>query len=140
MVPVFCLNGDGDKRWPAFYRLTALGILGAGLAALAVNIQPSGAPAATGPGETLVPEDQDLPLLGELIGRRYHVRVHASPEGPLYTVCTPEGEVLEAELHADEVYEFFPDLDIKNLHFGPDRERRPSRPDALMFAPPPGDL
>lgn len=60
------------------------------------------------------------PVLGELVGARYLVRIHRAREGPLYTICTPDGQVLEAGLRAEDVYRSFPDLDIPSLQAGPD--------------------
>ncbi len=70
--------------------------------------------------------------LGELIGGRYLVRITLLPQGPRYTVCTPDGEVLATDLPADEVYRDFPDLDPAALHLGPDHG--PGTP--LMLAEP----
>jgi len=79
--------------------------------------------------------DQRRRLLGEIVGRNHIVRVHATQDGPRYTVCDPEGLVLEADLMAEEVYHFFPELDIKSLHFG-HPEETDSEPIPLMLADP----
>jgi hypothetical protein len=81
--------------------------------------QPGEAPTSTFP-RTGTPRTLEPRTLGELIGRRYLVRIHAGPDGPLYTVCDRNGKVLQADLHADDVYRSFPDLDIPSLQAGPD--------------------
>ena len=59
-------------------------------------------------------------IIGTLVGPQYHVRIMAGAGDPLYTVMSPEGKVLEADLLAHEVYHFFPELDVTRLHFGTD--------------------
>ena len=59
-------------------------------------------------------------VIGTLVGPRYHVRIMAGEGEPRYTVMSPDGTVLEDDLMAHEVYHFFPDLDVTELHFGGD--------------------
>lgn len=56
--------------------------------------------------------------MGELIGRDYLVRIIATDDGPRYTVCTLQGDVLETDLAAADVYRLFPGLDLESLQFG----------------------
>ena len=57
-------------------------------------------------------------MIGTLVGPQYHVQITAGDTDPHYTVLSPDGEVLERDLLAHEVYHFFPDLDVTQLHFG----------------------
>lgn len=60
-------------------------------------------------------------LLGSLVGNAYTIRIHASTDGPLYSVWdTRSGRLLAEDLPADDVYRHFPDLDPRALHLGPD--------------------
>lgn len=69
--------------------------------------------------------------LGELIGVRHVIRVHASSQGPLYTVLdATTRRVLAEDLPADEVYRQFPDLNARTLRTGPDAE--PRDPQSLL--------
>ena len=65
-------------------------------------------------------DERGRPLLGELVGSEYLVRIFGSEDEPRYTVCTLGGTVLADDLFADEVYREFPDLDIPSLQFGQD--------------------
>jgi hypothetical protein len=75
-------------------------------------IQP-GTTRATGTGETT-----EGTVIGTLVGPQYHIRITAGSDAPRYTVMTPQGEILEADLLAHEVYHFFPELDVTKLQFG----------------------
>jgi len=55
------------------------------------------------------------PLLGELIGTTYRVRVYAGADGARYSVLTLSGELLFEGLEADEVYRVVPGLDVREL-------------------------
>ena len=55
-----------------------------------------------------------LPI-GELWSPRRIIRLHAGPEGTLYTVCSPDGTVLGAQLTGDELTRAFPDIDLPML-------------------------
>lgn len=57
-------------------------------------------------------------VIGTLVGPQYHVQITAGDADPLYTVMTPEGEILERDMLAHEVYHFFPELDVTKLQFG----------------------
>ena len=59
-------------------------------------------------------------LLGEMVGRNYVVRVYSGEDEPRYTVCTLGGEPIIKNLYADEVYTYFPNLDIESMQFGPE--------------------
>lgn len=71
-------------------------------------------PSAT-PGE----HPKGWKLLGSLQGKQFLVRAYASPEGPRYTVYSIKGELLQADLPADEVYRAFPDVDLENMQLEP---------------------
>ncbi len=59
-------------------------------------------------------------LLGSLIGPIYTIRIHCSPEGPLYSVWdTKNGRSLAEGLPADDVYRHFPDIDVRTMRLGP---------------------
>lgn len=64
-------------------------------------------------------------VIGTLVSPEYHVKITAGERDPLYTVMTPDGEILERDLLAHEVYHFFPDLDVTKLHFGAGDASRP---------------
>ena len=55
------------------------------------------------------------PIIGELWSPRRIIRLHAGPEGTLYTVCSPDGTVLGAQLTGDELKRAFPDIDLPML-------------------------
>ena len=69
-------------------------------------------------------------LLGQLEGREYRVLIFASPVGPRYSVYSLAGELLQADLAADDVYRAFPDLDLGAL-----RDVPASAGKAIMLAP-----
>lgn len=58
-------------------------------------------------------------LLGVLESPDFRILIHAGDPEPLYTVCTPAGRVLAAELRADEVYREFPMIDPTRLRVDP---------------------
>lgn len=58
-------------------------------------------------------------LLGTLQGKKYLVRAYASPEGPRYSVYSTAGQLLQADLPADEVYRAFPEADLQNMRLEP---------------------
>lgn len=62
-------------------------------------------------------------LLGQMEGRNYIVRVYSGEDEPRYTVCTLSGEPIIEDLYADEVYTYFPNLDIESMQFGPDDQK-----------------
>lgn len=72
------------------------------------------------------------PLLGELIGGENVVWIYGSPEGPRYTVCTPEGKVLQEDMAAEDVYRSFPKLDIPGMRLEPREDG--AKPGPLMTA------
>jgi hypothetical protein len=80
--------------------------------AVVARVMQPGASQATGPGTA------EGAVIGTLVGPQYHVRITASSDAPRYTVLSPDGNVLEADLLAHEVYHFFPELDVTKLHFG----------------------
>ncbi len=71
-----------------------------------------------------------LKPLGNMLGRDYLTWIYASPDGPRFTICRPDGDILAEDLTADEVYAQFPDLDIKGMGTPADAEIGP-----LMLAP-----
>jgi hypothetical protein len=58
-------------------------------------------------------------LLGVLESPDFRILIHAGDPEPLYTVCTPAGRVLAAEMRADEVYREFPMIDPTRLRVDP---------------------
>lgn len=58
-------------------------------------------------------------LLGVLESPDFRILIHAGDPEPLYTVCTPAGRVLAAELRADDVYREFPMIDPTRLRVDP---------------------
>ncbi len=60
-------------------------------------------------------ETEQWPLMGELISPSHIVRVYAADGGTMYTVCRPDGTVIQAGLNGDEVAESFPSLDLSSI-------------------------
>lgn len=58
-------------------------------------------------------------LIGVLESPDFRILIHAGDPDPLYTVCTPAGRVLAAELRADQVYREFPMIDPTKLRVDP---------------------
>ncbi len=123
-----------DSRRRRLARATLLLVVMCALAALSMWMPPSGSVAA--------PRDHRRPgpALGELIGRNHVILIHASPDGPLYTVCRPDGATLRRHLFADEVRSAFPDIDLSKLRLD---APPPLAPDllrgALMLVDQPND-
>ena len=86
---------------------------------------------ASGPSESITVDPSGDPVLGEMIGRRYRLRVSAGPNGPLYAVLTLDGRVIKDRLSAEEVGRHFPELDVESMRYGPDDTTGP-----LMLADP----
>lgn len=81
------------------------------------------------------------PVLGLLEGPEYYTLIHSSPDGPRFTVCALNGQVLLADLPADDVYRAFPTLDVSGMRLDPPdlpSGGEPLRPEseALMLADP----
>ena len=55
---------------------------------------------------------QSLPLLVELEGRTYTVKVYGSPDGPRYTVYGSQGATLAERLTAQQLTDRFPQLHL----------------------------
>lgn len=72
------------------------------------------------------------PLVGVLVGRYEMVLMHASPDGPRYSVFSHQGQLMQADMQADEVYRSFPNLDIKGLRLEPAQNDRGSTPIMLV--------
>lgn len=72
------------------------------------------------------------PLTGALVGRQEMVLMHASPDGPRYSVFNHQGELMQADMGADEVYQSFPNLDINSLRLEPAKTDRGSTPIMLV--------
>src|SRR5262249_11617030 len=66
-------------------------------------------------GRTAPPHPRGLRPLGNMLGRNYLTWVYASTEGPRFTICRPDGDILAVDLTAEQVYAQFPDLDVENL-------------------------
>lgn len=73
--------------------------------------------------------------LGELFCNDYRVLIHASEDGPLYTVYSADGHLMAEDLHADEVYRMFPDLPIHEMFLDPDGDGRASPGPIMMVNP-----
>lgn len=69
--------------------------------------------------------------LGMLQDTRYHVLIHASPAGPRYSIFTLKGRLLQGDMHADDVYRSFPDLDLTKLRLDPQNKTQ-----SIMYADP----
>lgn len=81
------------------------------------------------------------PVLGLLEGPEYYTLIHSSPDGPRYTVCALNGQVLLADLPADDVYRAFPTLDVSGMRLDPPDlppggEAQRQESEALMLADP----
>jgi len=88
-------------------------VMGAMVAfAVVASVMRPGDTRATGTGT------EDGTVIGTLVGPQYHVRITAASDAPRYTVMSPDGEVLESDLLAHEVYHYFPELDVTKLQFG----------------------
>ena len=86
------------------------------LAGVAILSRPSRSAAATEDHSSARPPDRThWPIIGELWSPRRIIRLHAGPEGTLYTVCSPDGTVLGAQLTGDELKRAFPDIDLPML-------------------------
>ncbi len=82
------------------------------------------------PASSLGPHDKGWKLLGTLQGKTLIVRAFASPDGPRYSVYSTLGQLLQADLPADEVYRAFPQVDLQNIRLEPGVTS-----DALMLHP-----
>ncbi|MGQ0627556.1 MAG: hypothetical protein ACT4PL_05575 [Phycisphaerales bacterium] len=58
-------------------------------------------------------------LLGTLKGKEYTVWVYSARTGPVYTVVSADGRILQEGLDVDEVYRAFPDLPIESMRLDP---------------------
>ncbi|TVQ33860.1 MAG: hypothetical protein EA376_01080 [Phycisphaeraceae bacterium] len=76
------------------------------------------------PGAPGAPDSDDArrggrASLGTLEGSRYILQIHATTEGPRYTVTDITGAVLAEDLSADEVDSKFPEIDIEGMILPP---------------------
>ncbi len=55
---------------------------------------------------------------GSLAGAEYIVRIHATAEGPRYTVCTRDGRIIREDLDGYALAETFPALDPASKQAG----------------------
>jgi hypothetical protein len=105
-------------------------LVGAGAAAVfviaAVIVEPDDSRAVSLPREPVPSQpshtevtDPDRVSLGELIGFDHRVHIVATPEGPRYTALDNLGNVIAAELYADELYHVLPNADVKSMIAGP---------------------
>lgn len=97
-------------------------------------VSPFGAPAPTHPPRTEAAHPKGWKLIGTLEGTQHMVRCWATPDGPRYSVYTLSGQLLQADLPADEVYRAFPDIELENLRADP-----PAGRSTLMMADTPQD-
>lgn len=149
-------SGRGPRR--LFHRVAAAGVGIAVFVLVASVVEPDRsaahepsagvAPGARAPGRAvkpvLTPEQvqeallgrehpEGWPLLGMLEGADYYVLIHGSPEGPRYSICSHRGDMLQADVPADDVYRAFPTLDIEGMRFDPSPEPQTG---PLMLAEP----
>jgi hypothetical protein len=66
------------------------------------------------------PGATDGVFLGQAVTRDHQLLVHATADGPRYTVKDSRGRTLAADLAPEDVYRMFPDLAPEALHAGPD--------------------
>lgn len=71
------------------------------------------------PASALGEHPKGWKVLGTLQGKNLLVRAYASPEGPRYSVYSTAGQLLQADLPADEVYRAFPEADLQNMRLEP---------------------
>ncbi len=82
----------------------------------------------SGLGTSISPHNQIRPLvsddgrssLGELVGREHIVKIFSKDGEIVYDIHELNGSLLASDLTPREAYESFPDLELENLHFGPD--------------------
>ena len=87
-------------------------------------IVPQSSQAADGPEGTLGAVVAATPVghdVGTLVGREFVVRVFATPAGPRYTVCRPDGTVLRENLDGAALAATFPTLDTLSKQAEPTR-------------------
>lgn len=66
-------------------------------------------------GRTAPVHPRGLKPLGNMLGREYLVWIYSEKDEPRYTICKRTGDVIAADLTAQQVYAQFPDLDIEHL-------------------------
>lgn len=85
-------------------------------------IVPQSSQAADGPDPSpmvaATPTGHDM---GSFVGREFVVRVFATPMGPRYTVCRPDGTVLRENLDGAALAATFPTLDTVTKQAEPTR-------------------
>lgn len=81
------------------------------------------------------PHPQGWKLIGAIHDSQYLVLVNSSPMGPRYSVFSHEGQLLQADMFADDVYRSFPSLDMSTLHLDPAGGQQPAD-GAIMLAEP----
>lgn len=85
------------------------------------GIDPLPAPPVKGADRGIPMRDAEgRAFVGEFTSPTHSILIYADGEGPRYTIRTPGGTVLARDLRSEDVYRQFPDLDLSNLHFGPD--------------------
>lgn len=108
-----------ELRKGVIYKRAALALLGIGVFVLATrSLGPSSsvaAPGTPGAGAVLTPPGVLGRKLGELHGQDYRLEVHAGPNGPLYTIISPDGVTLAKGLTEAEVVRDFPGLQIDTM-------------------------
>lgn len=99
----------------ALVRAASIAVVAALLIALPLMLGPR----RTSASESAGGEFSRGAFLGELIGIKYVVQVHASARGPTYTVLDAVSRrELARDLLGDDVYRAFPDLDVRTLRAG----------------------
>lgn len=100
-------------------RLALMGLTGALLVLAGRSFQPMQSTAAVGLNDAAPAGDATgTPLkrkLGELTGQAFRILVHASPEGPRYTVISPDGVILAERLSESEMARDFPALELDTM-------------------------
>jgi hypothetical protein len=60
--------------------------------------------------DTAVSSKTAPPIIGQLRGRNHTIIIHASSDGPRFTVTTPDGRVVAAALTSDEIRATHPEI------------------------------
>ncbi|MFG0274152.1 MAG: hypothetical protein ACF8QF_03755 [Phycisphaerales bacterium] len=111
-------------------RVGVAGALAGAFVAAALLVEPSPSPAGNArsmdapadlDAETEATDEQapDRVSLGALEGLEHSLLIHATPEGPRYTLLDPLGNPIATDLPADEVYRVHPDADVDRMIAGP---------------------
>jgi hypothetical protein len=113
-------------------RVGVAGGLAGAFVAAALLVEPSPSPAGsarpidapadadpTNPDAVAGEQPSDRVSLGSLLGLEHSLLIHATPEGPRYTLLDPLGNPIATDLAGDEVYRVHPDADVDRMIAGP---------------------